>query len=49
MLECQDIYDYQLLIEMLRDTAVYGKPYFQVIDIIPCKENGFREFDKVLK
>ena len=39
---------YQLFIERLRDTEVYGKPYFDVVDIIPGQENAFREFNKIL-
>lgn len=48
MLETTSMSDYRLLIEMLRDTEIYGVPYFRVSDIIPAKENGFKEADEVL-
>lgn len=48
MLETASMSDYRLLIEMLRDTEIYGVPYFKVSEIIPAKENGFKEADEVL-
>ena len=41
--------DYQLFIEMLRDTKFYSVPYFEVRDLIMGKENHFKEYDKQLK
>ncbi|WP_055146877.1 darcynin family protein [Jiulongibacter sediminis] len=41
--------DYKLLIEMLRDTPVYGVPYFEIKDIIVGKENLFEDFNEKLK
>lgn len=41
--------NYMLLIEMMRDTKIYGVPYFDVKDIIIGKENQFLEFNEVLK
>jgi len=41
--------DYQLLIELLRDTKVYGAPYFEVKDIIVGQENLFEDFNERFK
>lgn len=41
--------DYQLLIELLRDTKVYGAPYFEIKDIIIGQENLFEDFNEQLK
>ena len=41
--------DYKLLIELLRDTKVYGVPYFEIKDIIVGQENLFEDFNKKLK
>ncbi|MCH5684413.1 hypothetical protein LWM68_09135 [Niabella sp. W65] len=41
--------DYQLLIELLRDTKVYGAPYFEVKDIIVGRENLFEDFNERFK
>lgn len=41
-----DLDDYKLLIELLRDTKVYGIPYFDIKDIIVGQENLFDDFNK---
>jgi len=41
--------DYKLLIELLRDTKVYGVPYFEIKDIIVGQENLFEDFNELLK
>lgn len=41
--------DYKLLIELLRDTKVYGAPYFDIKDIIVGQENLFEDFNERLK
>ena len=41
--------DYKLLIEMLRDTKIYGVPYFDIKDIIIGQENLFEDFNEKLK
>lgn len=41
--------DYKLLIEMLRDTKVYGVPYFEIVDIIVGQEEMFQDFNEKLK
>ena len=44
-----DLDEYKLLIELLRDTKIYGIPYFEVKDIIIGQENLFADFNKKLK
>jgi hypothetical protein len=41
--------DYKLLIELLRDTKVYGAPYFDIKDIIVGQENLFEDFNEKFK
>ena len=41
--------DYKLLIELLRDSKVYGVPYFEIKDIIVGQENLFEDFNEQLK
>jgi hypothetical protein len=41
--------DYKLLIELLRDTKIYGEPYFEIIDIIVGQENLFEDFNEKFK
>ena len=41
--------DYKLLIELLRDTKVYGVPYFEIKDIIAGQENLFEDFNEKFK
>ena len=41
--------DYKLLIELLRDTKIYGEPYFQIIEIIVGQENLFEDFNEKFK
>jgi len=43
--ETEDLEDYSDLIEDLRDTAFFGAPYYQVVDIIPSVENGYLQYD----
>jgi len=38
--------DYKLLIELLRDTKIYGVPYFEIKDIIVGQENLFEDFNQ---
>ncbi len=40
--------DYKLLIELLRDTKIYGAPYFEIKDIIVGQENLYQDFNKKL-
>ncbi|GAA5024874.1 hypothetical protein GCM10011506_08800 [Marivirga lumbricoides] len=44
-----DLDDYKLFIELLRDTKVYGAPYFEIKDIIVGQENLFEDFNERFK
>ena len=44
-----NLHRYKLLIELLRDTRIYGIPYFEVVDIIVGQENLFEDFNEELK
>ncbi len=41
----ENINDYQLLIELLRDSKIYSEPYFLIRDIIIGQENRFEDFN----
>lgn len=45
MLTATDPRAYYFAIERLRDTPLFATPYFDLVDIIPAYENGFREFE----
>ena len=40
--------DYYGLIEALRDTAFFNTPYYEVVDIIPAIEDGYRAYEASL-
>ncbi|RVT97220.1 hypothetical protein EOD41_19650 [Mucilaginibacter limnophilus] len=44
-----ELHDYKLMVEMLRDTKIYGVPYFQITDIIVGQENLFEDFNEELQ
>ncbi|AFK03308.1 hypothetical protein Emtol_2170 [Emticicia oligotrophica DSM 17448] len=44
-----DLEQYKLMIELLRDSKIYGEPYFQIKDIIVGQENAFEDFNILLK
>jgi hypothetical protein len=44
----QNLDQYQLLIELLRDSKIYHEPYFEVKDIIVGQENRFEDFNEQL-
>jgi hypothetical protein len=44
----QNLDQYQLLIELLRDSKIYHEPYFEIKDIIVGQENRFEDFNEVL-
>lgn len=48
LLSTSDLTAYGLLIEKLRDSAIYQVPYFEVVDIIIGQEEAFKAFDKQL-
>lgn len=41
--------EYKLFIELLRDTKVYGAPYFEIKDIIMGQETLFEDFNERFK
>lgn len=45
LVEAENHNEYRYFIELLRDTPVYTIHYFHIIDIIPFRENGFKEFE----
>jgi hypothetical protein len=49
ILETRDLDDYKLIIEKLRDTKIYGVPYFQIKDIIIGQHNLFESFNEEFK
>ena len=48
MWQTPDIGAYALLIDALRDTDFFAKPYFEVVDIIPALEEAYRDADAAL-
>tara|TARA_R110002033_G_scaffold39600_2_gene79565 strand:+ start:2671 stop:2997 length:327 start_codon:yes stop_codon:yes gene_type:complete len=44
--ETRDLRAYYFVVERLRNTPLFGKPYFDVIDIIPALENGHQTFQR---
>ncbi|WP_300671344.1 darcynin family protein [Soonwooa sp.] len=49
ILETQDLDEYKFIIEKLRDTKVYGVPYFQIKDIIIGQQDLFESFNEEFK
>lgn len=48
MIETENLEAYADFIEYLRDTEIYGVPYFEIRDIITGVENRFKTFDERL-
>lgn len=46
--ETSDLRAYAFLIDALRDTPFFGLPHFEVLDIIPAMENGYRDYDAAM-
>ena len=46
IVETTDLKQYRYFIEYLRDTKIYGEPYFEIKDIVPGRENAFQEFNE---
>ena len=46
MVETDDLAAYGYLIDALRDTAFFGKPYFEVVEVIPALEDGHVAYDR---
>jgi hypothetical protein len=49
IINTSNLWDYQFLIELLRDTKIYGVPYFEVKDLIVGQENLFENFNEKIK
>ncbi|WP_304163878.1 darcynin family protein [Phenylobacterium aquaticum] len=45
--ETSDLAAYAFLVDGLRDIAFLGRPYFEVVEIIPALEDGYRAYDAV--
>lgn len=46
MFETADLRAYYFLIEALRDGSIFSVPFFEVVEIIPAIENGFRQYER---
>ena len=44
MVTTADLQAFYFAIERLRDTALFATPYFELVSILPCIENGFQHF-----
>ena len=45
LFETEDMQAYYFVVERLRDSPLFSTPYFEVIDIVVCVEEGFRAFE----
>ena len=45
MFQTEDLKKYYFVIERLRDSILITHPYFEIVEIIPTIEDGFREFE----
>lgn len=43
--ETTAVSDYYGLVEALRDSPFFSAPYFDLVDIIPALENGYRTYE----
>ncbi len=44
--ETDDLTAYYFVMERLRDTPLFTTPYFELVQIIPAIEDGFRHFEQ---
>jgi hypothetical protein len=44
--ETDELVAFYLVMERLRDTDLFAKPYFEIVNIIPAIEDGFRAFEQ---
>ena len=44
--ETTDMQAWSFLVDALRDSAFFAEPYFELIDIIPTIEDGWRAYDR---
>ena len=49
IIETHKLGDYQELMERLRDTKIYGVPYFDIKEIVIGQENRFEDFNEQFK
>ncbi|MEZ3498297.1 darcynin family protein [Pantoea sp. KPR_PJ] len=46
MFQAEDMRAFYFTIERLRDSVLITTPYFEMVDIIPAIEEGFKAFEK---
>ncbi|ARU92627.1 darcynin family protein [Tatumella citrea] len=46
MFQAEDMQSFYYSIERLRDSELITTPYFEIAEIIPTIEDGFKEFEK---
>lgn len=46
MFQAEDMQSFYFTIERLRDSKLITTPYFEIVDIIPTIEDGFKAFEK---
>jgi hypothetical protein len=46
--ETRSLQQYTFLIDALRDTPFFARPYFEVVEIIPGIEDGYRAYDAAI-
>ena len=46
--ETSSLQQYTFLIDALRDTPFFARPYFEVVEIIPGIEDSYREYDAAI-
>lgn len=44
--ETADLQAWYFLVDALRDSAFFAEPYFELLDIVPAIEDGWREYDR---
>lgn len=47
--ETSDLTAWYHLFEMLRDTELFTTPYFRLVGIVTCVEDGYRGYEKTLE
>ncbi len=48
MIEAESAKDYYFAIERLRDSPLIAEGYFELVEVIPAFEDGFRQFEAAL-
>ena len=44
--ETSDMMRFYFVMERLRDSPLFAEPYFELIQIVPAIEDGFRQFEQ---